>query len=391
MAGEQQVGKTNTSFADRIGVDGKLLDSLNLWRPGIAEEIYGTVLGGEQDRLTEIQKQLLKSGDYQQALLQGNQSGAFQILNTLLQQGGLSQEQLDRALGEYSEAQDTLRGAVGGANRMANEGKFTDRERVEFLSRYNPAYERARELSQTGGVSDEDWADIMGGYNDNRSRVSAVADRGAMTEGEYEQNLAAAQQGVQDQFRNAAASTYNSANLSGSPFAASAILAKGSREAGANRANVKADLDKYQADTRMQGMDALTQLLNSQSSQQLGRGQNMLSGLSQQSGLVDQISGFLNQDADGRLAGINALGNLGSQQGAIAGDRANLQTQAGGNSPYSDVVNQLLGNLTSTVQSKKNKKGKTVVDTPYGRISPGQSGTAKDLVSREQAGTNKVV
>jgi hypothetical protein len=320
----------------------------------------------QQKQDFDIEKAMLQ---YQQELIKGNQSGAFQILNTLLQQGGLSPEQLQAALGEYSEAQDTLRNAVGGANRMANEGKFTDRERVEFLSRYNPAYERARELSQTGGVSDEDWNDLMGGYNENRGRVSAVADRGAMTEDEYEQNLAAAQQSVQDQFRNAAASTYNSANLGGSPFAASAILAKGAREAGANRANVKADLDKYQADTRMQGMDALTQFLNSQSSQQLGRGQNMLSGLSQQSGLVDQIANFLNQDAEGRLAGINALGNLGSQQGAIASDRAKLQTQLDTGSPYSDAVNQIIGSIGATANVGLNKKGKPVAETPYAKTN----------------------
>lgn len=364
------VAGTQTPFGNPVEIAGSIGNSYPVPNRKAQEYL------AEQEKAQQTQDFSLERAfyDYQQELIKGNQSGAFQILNTLIQQGKLSPEQAELAQSRYGDAMATLNQAIGGAGRMANEGLYTDRERGEFLSRMNPAYEQARELGKTGGVSDADWGNLMSGYDENRGRIGAVADRGALTEGEYEQNLAASQQGVMDQYRNAAASTYNAANLGGSPLAASAIMAKGARDAGANRASVKADLDRYQADTRMKGMDALTQLLNSQGSQQLGRGQNMISGTGQQASIAGQFADFLNQDAQGRATGINALGGLANQQSGIAKDLAGIDMQTdNGNTPYSNVIDSMMNSLNNTAQVNKNKKGNAVAKTPYGKVKPAET------------------
>ena len=233
-------------------------------------------------------------------LLQGAQDGAYQLLNTLINQGYIDADQRDSILKNLN--------AVGGL---------------------------AAQYAQDGGVDPETMNALVGEYINNRNKANALAERGGLTTDEYQRILNSGRNDLMRQGRNAAESTFNQMNQ-GSPFAAGALMAQSAANTGAEMVKQRADLDKYQSDTRIKGNEQLNQLLALAADTVMQRGVNKSKGL-------DVLESLLNQQQD-----------LASKSNSMSGG-------------IYDYAKGTLDNLVkfNDVYNKKGQYMGTDVSTPY--------------------------
>lgn len=268
------------------------------YKPGQAANEISKNLGGQYsgtaiDTMGAPGVQILMQGDQQrqtqqdsasQDLVKGQQSGAFSVLNTLLNKGYMSQKQKQAAMGHLQGVMND----IGGAGAMATQ------------------------YAQDGGLSPEMLAFLAGEYGNARGKANTLAERGGLTIEEYNRILNSGRQDMMRQGRNAAEATFNQANASGSPFAAAALQAQTAANTGAGMAKQRAELDKYQSDTRMEGMKMLESLLGLASGtlmEQAGNKGKGLAALMDLLGLKTDVAGSMADmegktlDEDGGLAG----------------------------------------------------------------------------------------
>lgn len=212
-------------------------------------------------------------------LVQGSQDGAYQLLNNLLSRG-------------YIDA-DT------------RESIFND---------LNAAGGLATQYSQDGGISPETMRFLEGEYSNARGQANTLAERGGLTIDEYQRILNSGRNDMMRQGRNAAEATFNQANASGSPFAAASLMASNAANTGAQMAKQRAELDKYQSDTRMEGMKMLEKLLGLASGTMLdvasnkGKGLDMLGDLiGKKVGVSEKSNSFSDAVAGGAFNTLNSL------------------------------------------------------------------------------------
>ncbi len=330
----------------------------------LAGKTQGDLIKSNIDRLAQINAGNIASDQSRQNagqdLIQGQQSGDYGLLGDLLKQGGISNAQRGQATNRYNDVLAQLRTASGYAGNMAQNGLYSDTQRAGYMDNFNTASNGARDMAANGGYSNDDMALLNGNYNDVRgkysefsdnggysdadmnllngnysdvrNRYTGLADNGALRAGEYQQSLASGRQDVMDSFKNAAESTFNQSNAAGKPFAGTAVMTEGAREAGANMARVRADLDKYQADTRMKGIEGLSGVANDQAGFYGDRAKNKLASIEGLSGVANDQAGLYSDRAGNRLAGTSELGSLAGEYGDY------LKTDAGGKL---EAINQL--------------------------------------------------
>lgn len=253
----------------------------------------------------EIQKNLMNAQNKHQMALTDREAenayklaqltGNYQLLAALIQGGGISPEQRQMALSRYSDVEAGLQQAMG----------------------------TAQGLSQTGGFTDQQFNDQLGAYGDIKNRWQAIADRGALTPQEYQQILTSGRQDLVRQGQNAAQSTFNASNVTASPFAASAIQAQNAANTGAALAAIRAGLDQYQSDSRMQGISGM-------------------------SGAIDSQTGLYNDRTSNQLAGLGAVGSLAGQQTNVANQKAGIDVMAD-NSWAQGMMQDMYGNLSGSI------------------------------------------
>lgn len=253
----------------------------------------------------EIQKNLMKAQNKHEMALTDREAenayklaqltGNYQLLAALIQGGGISPEQRQMALSRYSDVEAGLQQAMG----------------------------TAQGLSQTGGFTDQQFNDQLGAYGDIKNRWQSIADRGALTPQEYQQILTSGRQDLVRQGQNAAQSTFNASNVTASPFAASAIQAQNAASTGAALAAIRAGLDQYQSDSRMQGISGM-------------------------SGAIDSQTGLYNDRTSNQLAGLGAVGSLAGQQTNVANQKAGIDVMAD-NSWAQGMMQDMYGNLSGSI------------------------------------------
>lgn len=275
--------------------------------------LQGTMDQAAQDNQYENNAKLSEQNAGQD-LISGEQQGAYQILNTLLGKGYISEGQKAAALKHLQG----LLNDVGGAGLLA------------------------QQYAQTGGVDPATMQLMSDEYSNVRGKYNALAERGGLTTDEYSRILNSGRNDMMRQGRNVAESTFNASNPGGSPFAASALMAQSAANTGAEMVKQRADLDKYQSDTRIKGMDGLK-------------------------GLFDSGSGVLMEQAGNKSKGLDAIRDLLGIKADAVGEMSDLETRTKpeGDDQYGDVVQKVLGSLSNLVTTKTNKKGKASVSTVY--------------------------
>lgn len=250
-------------------------------------------------------------------LTQGLQDGSFDLLKTLINQGYIDEGQRDAAQGRYSNVLDQLQQAFGPAQQYA----------------------------LTGGYDDNEYNTLLDGYNQVYGNAAEVASRGALRQDEYDRSLASARQDVLDRYKSAAESGFNArVNPGAATFGGMSVMAQGARDAGANQAAVRAGLDQFQAQTRMQGNDAMR-------------------------GTLDSASGLVGDRAGNRVGALDQLGRLIDSGASISDSMAELDTSTmssnyGGLQDYATSNLQKLADVQDTF-NKKGKKTGSQVTTPY--------------------------
>lgn len=324
--------------------------------PGLtAQQLAGYGAPGTLAALQAALNQNAQTANNQQnsqnQLLQGNQQGAFGVLNTLLNQNYLDQGQVNAAKGEYGDVVGGLSDAITSANNLAGNGLFSNDQRKQFNSSYDPAMASAQDYSKTGGIGDDEYNALMNEFGADRGQLQTIAGRGGLTADEYGQNLSSGYQSVLDAAKDAAQSGYNSANLGSTPFAAMSVMSNGAANAGKNRAAVKADLDKYQSDTRLQAQNALESLLGKESDTRMSRASNKGKGLDAMTSLLSALTGYQGKDAQGKVDALSSLNQLLGTKAGVASQMAGIDTKTApaGGSPYADLINNLMGELQNTV------------------------------------------
>lgn len=290
--------------------------------PSDAVNLQGnTILSQQNSAINQANNQAANQSDLaqQQAgqnLVSQHQQGAFGVLNQLLNQGYISEAQKKAAQAQYGG----VLGGLGDAQGIATG------------------------LAQTGGYSPDEWQGMLGNLAGIQGMYSDVANRGGLTDPEYNRILDSTRRDVMDMGRAAAESTFNASNVSSSPFAASALMSRAARDTGTALADRRADLDKYQADSRETGR------------------QGLLGALGAQAGLYDSRVG--NQQA-----GLNALMSALGLQGDIAGAMAGLETQTAPDTSSAPgaLVERLMADLGNLVSTTSNASGtKKTTTTAYG-------------------------
>lgn len=251
--------------------------------------------------------------------------------------GYLDPSQIAAGKGDYTQTLADLAGQRPGLQNIADNGLFSAADNQQFNQDYGQAHGSASNLAATGGVDPGEWAALMGQFGANEGRLGATADRGALTGDEYNNDLASAQQDVEDKYRGAAESTYNSGNIGGSPFAGAALLSKGATEGGKARASAKTGLDQFQANTRLQAANDLSGLIGTHSEADLGLGRNKIAGQGTLNELINTLSSRQNQSGQGKLDANRILAQLTGQEGDIASKLSTLDT-----SGMPDYIKQIL-------------------------------------------------
>lgn len=236
---------------------------------------------------------------------------------------------------------DLVQGAQDGSyqllNNLLNQGYIDPSQRQDLFAKLNAAGGMASQYAQDGGVDPASMQLLVDEYVNARGKANTLAERGGLTSEEYSRILNSGRNDLMRSGRAAAESTFNQANPA-SPFAASALMAQNAANTGAEMVKQRADLDMYQSDTRMKGLDALRDLLG-------------------------QASDTLMQRAGNKLKGVDALSGLIDQQSDIAGKSSSFADSIAGSA---------FDTLSSLVKSKDryNNKGQylgTDIETPYSK------------------------
>jgi hypothetical protein len=267
-------------------------------------------------------------------------SGSFGTLNNILGKGYIDQNQHAQATGRYAGVQQNSNALRGNLNEIAGRGLFTDTEWSKIEQAMGPMMGNAQNLATTGGL-DENYDRAASGLNTQYGNLASIWTQGGdMTPAEVEQVLAAAGQDVEDAGRAAAANTFNATNISGTPFAAQAILADTATEAAKNRARTKADVSVSQAQSRRAAASAAAQVASALGQLSIGKGQNRIAGQSAWNQVGRILVDALGMHAGGRMdANKMLLGLLDTDRG-IAGDLAKIDM-----STMPDFVKGILADL----------------------------------------------
>lgn len=230
-------------------------------------------------------------------------------------------------------------------NSLMSAGYMDDKTRQQALGRFNSvlgnlggARGNAQALADNGGYSPEEWAKILGEVGNVRGRYNTLADRGGLTENEYAQILAATRQDTMAAGKNAAEAAFNRGGQNVSPFGGAAVMAQAIADTGRNLASSRAELDKYQSDTRITGMEGLLALLNQERQLHADRATN-------------------------KAAGSKLLAELLGIESGVAGQMANIDSKAMPDYVKSEIKN---------VKSGSGSPGAPVVPAGLGYIPRGK-------------------
>ena len=313
LAGKEQQQASNEIAKNVGGYSGEAIDKMG--GSGVQILMQGDETRKSQNNQYKNQSKLMDQ-DFGYDIKKNQQGGDYDLLQTILSKGGITGAQRDAALSRYGEVMDLLRNAAGIGQQYA----------------------------QNGGYNDNEYGAMMGGYQDTYSRYGNVADNGALRQDEYDRILNSGRNDLMRQGRNAAESTFNQMNQ-GSPFAAGALMAQSAANTGAEMVKQRADLDKYQADSRLKGIAGMNESLS-------GAG------------------GLAGDRADNRISGVDSLRQLAGEGAGVADSMAGIDTMLGEDSAgglYDKLLARLglqsdatqLENGKSQLGSKKYGKDKT--------------------------------
>lgn len=269
-------------------------------------------------------------------LFSGNQMRDLEDWMTPLRTVGVSQA-LDGLFGssDTNEFMSRFNQVFGGATGASQSGGVTADQESDFKNRLDKAGQSADWLADTGGMDSGALSQLRGLFDSQGGRLAGTAQRGGLTNDEFNQTIASTKQDIMDKGKQAAANTYNGTNFTGSPFAAGALANQMNVEAGKAAGQARADLNKYQADSRMKAEDQFTNMLTSRAGMEgdvagrraqgssmlgdladkagnfyLGQGDQRLKGIGQAGDMTSQLKDFLQTDAEGKMAGLDKVGQF---------------------------------------------------------------------------------
>lgn len=294
----------------------------------------------QADRDLQLELAKIKSGGDWRMGMQGN---AFGLMRDILGKGYIDNNIHRMATGRYGDVQGKMNGLWGVLQNAANNGLSGNGDFNAAMSGLRDAAGNASELARTGGVG-SDFGQMMSNARANYARLAEIANRGGLTAAEYDQNINAVGQEVQDQGNAAAAAAINNQLGAGSPLAAAAILSSNAKDRGKAQAGVRADLDRYQSDTRMQAHNAITNLVGMVANAQNQLGQNKVSGNNAWTNALQSMFTGINADQGMRMNALGQMAGLVGQGRGIASDLANIDMRL-----MPDFMKAALGDATRMI------------------------------------------
>jgi hypothetical protein len=244
----------------------------------------------------------------------------------LLSGGYQDRATIDRAQSRFGGAREGMNATRARINGQADQGLFNPEENARWGANYDPAIANASNLARTGGISDADSGRMLGNMDASRGYADNIARNGV-----YDRNMigaasAQAGQSVMDQYRGAAGAAQSRALASGGGglFAGASLMGRGGAERGKAMGQTRINMERENAESKLQGIAALQANDSNRSSYLNTRGANMISGQNSNNSLLGIGANRQTADATGRQTALGMLQDQDQNAMALAEREAAL-------------------------------------------------------------------